>query len=87
VCLVRIDVLEAIRSSDTSAPTRAKRHHIPDNDIFHNHRRENLRSYIIWTRSDAKIRNKVNNIFKDRQQCLNVLDVELLRAVDCDNVH
>jgi hypothetical protein len=37
---------EAIRSSETSDHTISKRRHIPEDDILHSHRRENLKSYI-----------------------------------------
>jgi hypothetical protein len=37
--------MEAIRSSETSVYTGSTRHHIPENGIFHSHRRENLKSY------------------------------------------
>jgi hypothetical protein len=36
---------EALRSYDTSVLTRATRRNIPENGIFHSHRRENLKSY------------------------------------------
>jgi hypothetical protein len=35
-------MLEAIRSSETSVLTRATGRHIPEDDIFHSHRRGNL---------------------------------------------
>jgi hypothetical protein len=37
--------MEALSSSETSVLTRATQRNIPDNAIFHTHRRENLKSY------------------------------------------
>jgi hypothetical protein len=42
--------MEAIRSSETSLYTRSTRRHIPEDDILHSHRRENLKSYELNTR-------------------------------------
>jgi hypothetical protein len=44
-----IPMMEAMDSSKTSVLTRATRRHIPDDDILHSHRRENLKSYIALT--------------------------------------
>jgi hypothetical protein len=38
-------MMVAICSSKTSGLTRATRHYIPEDGIFHSHRRENLKSY------------------------------------------
>jgi hypothetical protein len=58
VALVRADVseelsasiitlkMEALRSSETSILTRATRCNIPEEAIFHSHRREDIKSYI-----------------------------------------
>jgi hypothetical protein len=42
-------IVEAIRSSETSVPTRATRRIILEGDILHSHRREYLKSYIALT--------------------------------------
>jgi hypothetical protein len=46
-------MMETIRSYEKSVPTRATRRHMPEDDIPHNHRRENLKSYISINRLDS----------------------------------
>jgi hypothetical protein len=40
-------MMEAIFSFETSVPTRAARHDIPEDGIIHCHRREDLKSYTV----------------------------------------
>jgi hypothetical protein len=42
-------MMQAIRSSETSVLTRAIRRHIPEDGMFHSHRRETFKSYIALT--------------------------------------
>jgi hypothetical protein len=42
-------MMQALRSSETSFLTRATHRNIPEDDILHSHRRENLKSYTALT--------------------------------------
>jgi hypothetical protein len=41
--------MKAIRSSETSVHTSSTRRHIPEDCFLHSHRRENLKSYKLWS--------------------------------------
>jgi hypothetical protein len=41
----------------------------------------------IWTSSDGKTHNQIDNFLVDRRRHSSVLDVRLFREADCDNDH
>jgi hypothetical protein len=47
--------MKMIRSSEMSVHTRFTRRHIPEDGIFHSHRRENLKSYITYVCSKFRV--------------------------------
>jgi hypothetical protein len=49
--------MEAIRSSETAVHTRSTRRHVPEYGIFHSHRRENLKSYVVFRYGEATHRH------------------------------
>jgi hypothetical protein len=60
--ILSILMMEAMRSSETSLPTRATWCHTPE-DIFHSHRRENLKSYTALTGWDLYRRRNVSPVW------------------------
>jgi hypothetical protein len=48
-------MMEALRFSETSVLARATRRNVPEDGIFHSHRRENLNSYIVRSRLDSAL--------------------------------
>jgi hypothetical protein len=62
---------EALCSSETSVLTRATRRNNPDDTIFHSHRRENLKSYmVLWCSTDGirfKLLNKLMPVHSEEE--------------------
>jgi hypothetical protein len=52
-------IMEAICSTETTFPTTATWHDIPEDGILHSHRRENVISYILSRKFYKKDNNKV----------------------------
>jgi hypothetical protein len=55
-------MMEAIRSSETSAFTRATRPNIPEDCVLHSHRRENIKSYTALTGWTLQRRRNVSPV-------------------------
>jgi hypothetical protein len=55
-------MFEALGSSGTSVLTRATRRNITEDEIFHSHRREDLKSYIALTGWAQKRRRNVSPV-------------------------
>jgi hypothetical protein len=51
-------MMEALRSSETSIPTRATRRKVSQDSIHHSHRRENLKFYIAFINRFGSVAEK-----------------------------
>jgi hypothetical protein len=47
--ILNTEIMETMRSCETSVLARATQRHIPEDGILHSHHRENLKSYIALT--------------------------------------
>jgi hypothetical protein len=55
-CILVILIMEAISSAETSVLTRVTRRNIPEDGVLRSHRRENLKSYILFMHATCPAR-------------------------------
>jgi hypothetical protein len=71
---------ETLSSSETSVLARPTRHNIPEDDILHSHRRENLKSYMALTDWVLYLRRNMSPVRYE------LGFYNKLRLLECDDV-